>query len=196
MKKLNILCDMDDIIVDLLSNWLKQYNKDFRDNISVEEIWDFDLWKCVKPSCGKKIYDYIQKRRFFFDLPAHKGAIETVKKLHDDGHDITIVSSPAEAAVSYQDKVAWLKLRMPFLKVDDIILGRKKYLIKGDILIDDSPKNITAYRKHWPKAHILTVAYPYNQDCEPLVNLYARDYKRMEKAWRDIYKYISFLANS
>lgn len=197
MRKLNILCDMDDIIVSLLDYWLELYNRDYKDNKTKLDIWDYDLWKCVKPECGKKIYDYISRKGFFNSLSPLPGAIEALKQIHADGHDITLVSTPSYAASSYSDKILWVKRFLPFLDSrQDVFLGAKKYLLRGDLLIDDSPVNISKYRAAWPEAKILTIAYPFNEDVGSLTTQRINSCLDTEKAWEVIYKWVKLLSET
>lgn len=170
------------------------YNKEYKDTLTVADMDYFDLVRSVKAKCGIKIYKYIKEDGFFRNLPPLPGAVEALQKIQDDGHDITLVSAPSFAPASYRDKVEWVNEYLPFLDYNDILLGHKKYLIKGDIFIDDSPINITKYKKNWPKARIMTIGYPYNKVVKKLTSVYAGSYQDTTQAWETIYQAIQELA--
>jgi 5'(3')-deoxyribonucleotidase len=190
MTKFVILCDLDDIVVSLLDKWLDDYNWDHTDTLGVKDIHNFDMSKVVKKSCGKKIYNYINEDGYFTKLKPIDGAIESLKILHREGHEIIIVSSPSASPESYRDKIIWCDKYLPFISRENIILTKKKYLIKGDILIDDSTENIRLYRKHWPLSTILSIAYPHNKDAEQHADMIFNDWSTPRKAWKNMIKFI------
>lgn len=186
MAKLEILIDMDGILVDICHDWLRLYNIDYDDNISVADLKSYDTHESVKAECGLKIYDYIDQPNFFRNLRPIKGALESVRRLHEAGHGITILTAPSKSPTCAWDKVEWIKDHLPFLSRKDVITAHKKHLVKGDVFIDDKPANIRDYRVSWPLAKTMTIAYPYNKMLDGLADVYAEGYHDSEAAWQKI----------
>lgn len=181
IKKFKILVDMDAIVVALTEKWLALYNKDHNDTVTIEDLKTWNIYNHVK--IGQRMNDYLYSDRFFLDVDPIPGAIEAVRHLMLD-HHVYIVSAPSWPGNSASDKISWVKKHMPFFNKRDIFLGHHKHMIKGDILIDDSPDNIRAYRAEWgTQARIMTIAYPYNKPVESLTDVYAESYKQPEQAW-------------
>lgn len=193
MKKLTVLCDMDSIIVALTPKWLKMYNQDHNDNVTLEDIKSWDMAHNVK--IGTKIYDYLYTPGFFLDVEPVDGALGAIKWIHDN-HNLVIASAPSWPGNSASDKITWLKKHVPWFNKRDLMLGHHKYLLKGDIFIDDSPENIQAYAKHWPGANIMTISYPYNQGVKNLIHTFAEDYTDTQKAWDTILEDIDYIAHN
>ncbi len=183
MKKV-ILCDMDGIVVDLTKKWLATYNRDHDDNLTIADLTEWELSKHTKK--GAKINDYLYSPNFFLDVDPIYGAIEGLKELQDAGHHVVILSAPSWPGNSATDKISWIKKHAPFLNKRDIILGHNKFLVKGDVLIDDSPTNIQSYRAHWPTSKIMTIAYPFNQKVRQLCDVYAEGFNDTKAAWTTI----------
>lgn len=198
MKPLRILCDLDAIVADLTKKWLERYNRDYADNVTKEDNKHSRMERNVK--IGEKIIDYLYEDGFFRDLEPLPGAIKSLRALWDDGHQIVIASAPSWPGTSAQDKISWVREHLPFIKKRSIFLGHEKYMLKGDIFIDDSPDNIKQYRdewdqyKQWHQPKIMTIAHPYNESIRDIVDVYAQSYKNTEIAWGTILKAIHKVA--
>lgn len=178
---------MDAILVDLLNPWLATYNQEKGANLKIEDLWCFDPSKCVSPE-DPSIYEIIERPGWFRNLKPLPGALEAVEKLVLN-NECFIVSTPSAASCSYMDKIDWLAEHLPKFDRNHILLTGAKYLIEGDVLIDDSPKNANEYRKHHPKAKIVGIKYPYNSHNENY-DLLANNWKYPECAWDSILDYL------
>ena len=111
-----IAIDMDDVLNNLMPTWLQAYNRDYEDNCRPADITDWDVWKHVKPECGKKIYDYHTPELFLACSPM-PGAQQATQELIADGHHLMVVSAcwhPENEAAKRQ----WLGEHFPWLKQD------------------------------------------------------------------------------
>jgi 5'(3')-deoxyribonucleotidase len=139
-----VYVDMDGVIVDLLTPWLAQYNEDFRDSVKPEDIKEWDTSKFVK--CGKLIFNYLDHEGIWFNAPPYPGAIEMLKKWHDQGHELYLATTPWHSKYCLIEKVLWVNKHLPFLGCERLIFTHNKGLLRGDILIDDKPENLTGFR--------------------------------------------------
>lgn len=180
---------MDSIITDLTHHWLSRYNADHGDNKTKADITDWQMHTCIPIKF--KIYDYLYEPGFFADLPAIPGALVALESLVKLGHNIIVASAPSWPGTSASDKISWIQKHAPFIHKRNMMLGHHKYLLKGDVFIDDSPTNIEDYRAAWPETPIMTIAHPYNQHIKPLTNVFAEDYAHTEVAWAAILEAIT-----
>jgi len=182
---MKILVDMDSIVVDTLSAWLNVYNRDWRDDLTMSQVYCWDMHKIVKPECGFKIYDILSTPGFFANLAPIKGAIEAITELQEQGNTIKFATAHPNKS-SIPEKIDWIEKYFKHLKYTykDVIFIHDKYLLDADVLIDDKPSTI----KEWKNkgSNIMTIAYPYNRDCSDIANIYAEGYKDTEKAWETI----------
>lgn len=165
MKNFTLLIDMDDIIVACQRQMLDDYNKARGADLTIDDLisWDF------KSNLPAGEADWHKDVGFFENLKPLPGALEALEYLNNK-YTVMMLSSPSQTAESASEKVRWIAKYMPFLPYRNYILTKHKYLVRGDVFIDDAPKNLFAYREAWPDATILTIAYPYNKDAIEVVN--------------------------
>jgi 5'(3')-deoxyribonucleotidase len=173
MKKLRLLVDSDSVVVDLVGPWCAKYNELYHDDLTVEKFGgDFGgIHKVVKPECGKKVYDIFKEEGFFESLDPLEGAIEGLEELNSS-HDLYIVTAYSGTPNSAKGKVTWYQENCPFLDLDkSIILCRDKFLLRGDVMVDDSLKNLklfyTEQRQHRDVTNpFYTICYsaPHNKE--------------------------------
>lgn len=188
-KKLTILVDLDSITANLQEKWYEAYNKEYNDNITCDDILTWDTHLYVKKECGKSIYKYFTPQ-LFASLNPIAGAIPALKALVNTGHEVVFVTASPQFCADA--KFAWVKKHCPFIK--EVIMAHKKYLIQGDVLIDDSPSNIRTYREHHPNANIFTIAYPYNKAVAKHTDLRLGSWKNPEVAWKGFVEAIEELS--
>lgn len=151
-----LLFDLDGIVANLVKKWLEHYNRDYGDDLTEADITSWDWDRIVRPECGKKIFHYLSRPGFFADLEPIPGAIEAIGSFRDRAELVVVTASP-RAAMS--DKVAWVRKHLPFVHKDNIVLTRRKDLVRGDFMFDDAPRNL----ERFPGVRIM-LDYPYNRD--------------------------------
>lgn len=187
-----ILIDMDSIIVNLQGPWLAAYNAEYSDNLTVDKILTWDTHKYVKPECGKHIYDYLKRPGFFYNLEPLPGAIEGVERLKRDGHEIYLVTASPDGGAS--EKIDWVGKWLPCLdKVKQTVICHDKFIVDGDVLIDDSPRNLVEWKQSHLRSIAMGIKYPYNDHLSPYAFL-ADSWQDTEKAWRKLYFWVTSLA--
>ncbi|MBT2759917.1 5'(3')-deoxyribonucleotidase [Paenibacillus sp. ISL-20] len=159
MAKKRLGIDQDNVIADLLSEWVSRYNSDFDDNLTPEQVSCWNWHHLCKPECGTKIYEYLDDPDLFLNLSIMEGSQEVLRELSYI-YDIYVVSA-AYNPMNIPAKHTWLKKHFPFLNEKKFVFTRDKSIVMADYLIDDKPKNLEAF--HGTK--ILYTA-PHNHDEE------------------------------
>lgn len=138
-----ILVDVDSTVLDLMPEWLRRYNNDFSDHVTVDQITEWDMAKFVHPDCGTKIYSYLLMDDLYENVKPIDGAMETLSHLENQGHRIVFVSS---GVYSYPKFCRLEQLGFNVGKYgSNYVVCHDKSLIRGDLLIDDGEHNITAF---------------------------------------------------
>jgi 5'(3')-deoxyribonucleotidase len=192
-KRLTVLVDLDAIVIDLIRPWLAFYNKDHNDTVTVDDLTTYKLQNHTKKlKKVKDLYRFFEDHINYSSCPVLPGASEGLLEMNKAGHDVIISTATSGSTAS----VKWhlVKKAAPWMHVDNVMVGARKDKLKGDVFIDDAPKNIVSYRNAWPEAHILTIAYPYNKSCKTLVNCYAQDHNNTTQAWRQMCDYINSMS--
>ncbi|QHA92265.1 5'(3')-deoxyribonucleotidase [Bacillus sp. N1-1] len=161
-----ILIDMDSVICDLMSEWHRRYNEDYQDNLSVENLMCWRSEDYVKSECGEKIYEYLDQPGIFLHLKPLPYAIEVLERLSLN-YDVLIVTSSRTYA--YTEKEQWVEKHLPFIGKNNLIFSHRKEMIRGDLLFDDAPHNLIAFKNTGRTA--IAMNYPYNASIDvPRVN--------------------------
>jgi 5'-nucleotidase len=159
-----IKVDVDGVVADLITEWLRLYNEDWHDDLTQEKVTAWSMTEFVKAECGPKIYDYLNRPDLYDRVEPIKGALRGVREL-DKMARVVYVSDCTP--VSARTKAEWLK-RHGFMEYGQYIGMVKqtgdyhsdKRLIRGDIVIDDAPHNLTG---GW--GYPLLFDAHHNQEC-------------------------------
>lgn len=133
---------MDGTIEDLLSVWLVELNKMAAVPKKREEIRDWDLNIAFPELTDERIVGILKDDEIWSKVKPIEDAPETLKYFMDQGHEVYIVTSTPYYSVKPKMENLLFKY-FPFLDWDHVIIAKRKQLLKGDILIDDAPHNLT-----------------------------------------------------
>jgi len=155
-----VAIDVDGTVAALDKEWIRRYNRDYNDNMTVEQWTEWDIHKLIKPECGLKIYEYIEDPTIYDDvlpIPFSQVAVGEIKKI---SRVIFVTNSTVGASGA---KYNWLK-RYGFLNdLKDYVECKDKSLIRASHLIDDRVENLEdfsgiglLYQQPWNKNKIWT----------------------------------------
>ena len=146
MNNIIIACDIDDVILNLMSSWLHIYNKEFNHDLKPEDITDWDVSSFVKPEAKQKIYEYIDNKEVFHNANPVKGALSGIRKLKEWGFRIIYVT----ANNPFNVKQEWLN-RNGFMNENiDFVQAYDKSLIHANYLLDDKLENCVNFKYGQP----------------------------------------------
>ena len=182
---MRVLIDLDSIIVDLMPTWLGLYNAEYDDDLAISDIHSWDTHLFTKVECDTKVYEYLRRPGLFRNLPPIPGAIEGVRALVEQGHEIYVVTAAPDGSAT--EKIEWVKEHLPFLGHKRVVICYHKQVVDGDVLIDDGPHNLTNWRAAHPNGRTVSIKYPYNRDTK--VDYVAGSYLDTKSAWRNIGMY-------
>lgn len=169
-RKPRLAIDMDEVIADPISKFVKLYRRDYGIEIPAELEPGKEIYHLVPAHINMKWYDYVNEPGFFRDLPVIDNSQEVVRALHDR-YDVYIVSAALEFRNSLIDKLDWLTEHFPFISWQNIIFCGDK-IIDADIIIDDRIKNFVSFR-----GRTLLFTSPHN--------VLVTEYERVNN-WREV----------
>ena len=141
MRKLTILVDMDDTIENLLDSWLHMLNVRHGTFVTPDMITEWDIPKFFPELTEKEVYEPLFEYSLWADVKPKWDAVEYLKMLHDDGHEIYITTSSNFETIC--GKVFNVIDRyFPYIDRRHIIVATKKQMIRGDVMVDDGPHNL------------------------------------------------------
>lgn len=167
---MRIAIDMDEVLADPISKFIKLYNRDY--GVPLDLVLDpgNEIYHHVPEHVSKKWFEYINEKGFFRDLPLIEGSVEALKKLQEK-HEVYIVSAAMEFRNSLEDKVDWLAEHFPFITWRNIMFCGDK-IVDVDVMIDDRAKNFINF-----KGRKLLFTSPHN--------MLLTDYERVDN-WQQV----------
>ena len=169
-----IKIDMDGVIRDIIPTMLKIYNEEFKQNMSVDEITEYNVNSSfidIISKTGKLATDYFfidNAEEIFTKSNLCNSAKEAIDMLHRAGHKIIICTWQQ----THESKIYTLNyLNDNNIYYDDICFTKEKELIKSDVMIDDN----SDFLKSDLSEKKICIDAPYNReykDCERYNSLY------------------------
>lgn len=184
---MRIIVDMDGIVADSMVAWLDKIHEKTGIRATLDDVkaWEFYNDPPFNAAPKNSILEILQEPDFHARIKPLPGAIEALKSLHEEGHDLRLVTA-RHGPVSMPATLAWVKDHLPFLSVEtNVLFVVDKWLVKGDVIIDDKLANLEQYREHHPNAKLVAIMYKYNTGGTGI------DYhERHPKVWEAILKTI------
>ena len=189
-NKIRIFCDIDDTLWDLLPHWIEHNNILYDEQSTFVPLTSNPKIKYRTPvqklSTDLNIYDDWNLRKYFLKeeyadtffslltdnelwstLRVPTSRIDTLKKMNEhEDIELYIVTS---MKVSHSAKLKRFKELFPFIEDRQIITCHDKWVLDGDIWIDDKPETLI---KCSEKGKVIKINKPYNQNvfCDLSVN--------------------------
>ena len=138
-NKQTILVDMDGVLADVYQSYFK-YIKETRNEILTEA----DCMGKEERTMFPDIITMLTNNHFFRHVPVMKDSIDGLRYLNNK-YNVVIVSSATEFPNCMDDKQAWLNEHFPFIAWQQMIFCGSKTHVRGDIMIDDHPKNLSHF---------------------------------------------------
>jgi 5'(3')-deoxyribonucleotidase len=154
---LKIGIDLDDTINSLVSTWLEKYNKDYNDDVKIEDLKTWDIGDYTK--AGKDFYKYLGDGETFKNLSIKDGAANIIEKLCENNEVYIVTANDSYNTGVCDDKVNFINKFMPFFPIKNIIFINNKSLLDLDVLIDDGLHNFMGF-----KGTKIVFDRPWNRD--------------------------------
>lgn len=131
-----ILVDMDGVLADVYSRFFELHEQETGRRLSYA-----DVSGKLEAEAFPNQLKWVTTPGFFRSVPVMKGSVEGLKKLNFL-FDVVVISMATEFPQSLTDKQLWMYDHFPFITWKQLVFCGNKSLIKGDIMIDDHPKNL------------------------------------------------------
>lgn len=159
-----VLLDVDGVLADFSGELLRWVGPQY----TRAQLTEWDLTKALGIENRQHLFDeYASEPGFCESLPVLEGAQDFVEELRKVA-DVVIVTSPYSAARLWTfERLRWLERHFGISKYD-VIFAKRKYLVKGDVMIDDGPHNIDEFVNRggrgllidqpWNHAHLIPLS--------------------------------------
>jgi 5'(3')-deoxyribonucleotidase len=180
MEQTIIGVDVDDVVLELVSAWLRQYNFDHDDFLTESDIKTWDIASYTK--IGDRMYDYLKNPRLYSIIHPVTGSFSGIKKLREMGYRVVFITSSTveQSGVKYN-----LLYNTGFVsRREDYFEATDKSLIKTHYLIDDRVENVVnahgigvIYTREWNKS---LVGYPRVSNWNEIVDFFMKQESAQE----------------
>jgi len=137
------LVDIDDVVANLVEIWLAIYNLKYNDVLIKDQITDWDLTKFIKQNHSKRFYKIIESPKLYEHVQPIKYALDGVNTLRDIGFEIIYATHSTNGGSG--SKYKWLQKHNFWNEKDHYVETKDKFLIRGDLMIDDGWHNIDRF---------------------------------------------------
>ena len=158
---MRILIDLDDTIADFQGRLAQLYNENNPNKpFDVAKRKDFYLGRGDTEHLVDDTWHLMRGIGFFLSLDPIKGAVEAVNHLQNK-HEVYIVTSAGTTfPLAPTEKYQWVEREFGIKMLNNLVITRAKYLVDGDILIDDKPFHEDEDKASWQ--HVV-FDQPYNR---------------------------------
>lgn len=112
----------------------------------------------------------MEQKGFFLSLQPLPGALEAVRELAAEGHEIKICTTPVlNYAHCLTEKAAWIDQHLGRDYVKQLILTHDKTVVRGHVLFDDRPDIHGACEPEWRQ---VLVDHAYNRHRRDLPRIF------------------------
>ena len=139
-KKKILLIDQDDVLAEYIEGVAIAYNKKYNTSKTAEDCTCWDLYAVF----GNEVDTVMHDPELFRHLKPVKYALEVFERLYkSELFEMYIVTAAQSTTV--EAKHEWIKTYLPYFPQEQIIVCRKKGMIRGDFLLDDGMHNIEEF---------------------------------------------------
>lgn len=172
IRKPIILVDLDDTINDFSNTYWNVYNDKFNEDLDPQTVDSWNLQKYVREDIDA--YELLKHPGLFRNLPLKDYAYDFMKRIHDLYNVYIVTDSPSGTSDCEikngifsnpaDDKRRWVEEYLPFFPQDKIIMCSHKWMVEGDILVDDKPGTFEKFTELGK--HCILIDMPYNRHIE------------------------------
>lgn len=161
--RLRVGIDLDGVVADFNSGWVRRYNEDFGAELSHDAVgvWD-GLHELTHFRHMEEFWDWARRQEggsIFRHLEPYEGALEALQRLSRAGHSVVVLTSKPDWAV--HDTFAWIaEHRLPTREVH---MTEEKWRVPCDVYLDDAPHQLARLHETRPEALTCRYVRPWNR---------------------------------
>jgi 5'(3')-deoxyribonucleotidase len=165
--------DLDGVVADFNRGWILAYNDRFGTELAPEMVtsWDSPLdlthfadmtafWGWARDHGGSTVFRHLEP---------YPGAVEALRGLNRDGHDIVVLTAKPDWAV--HDTLEWMAdNRIP---TREIHFTEHKHRVPCDVYLDDAPDQVRTLATHRAaEATVCRFVRPWNEPVDGAVDVH------------------------
>lgn len=145
-----VLVDVDGVLGDFVGAVIREVRKKFPDVADPDQIRSGWILDHMNKKEAQYARDVIEDRNFAITMPLVEGAHNGIELIREAGHDVYAVTAPwVEAPTWCYDRFIWLQNHFG-IPSDKVVYTKAKYLVGGDVLIEDMQSTLKTWQSHFP----------------------------------------------
>lgn len=140
-----IKVDVDCVLADLTTEWLKRYTSRYNDPLRAEDVTSFKISQFAK--YPTELMQILYEEDLYENVEPEPGAIEGIHKLAKAFGYARIVCVTSCERNQFDQKLDWLVKRGVINSKSDYVGAKDKTMVRGDMMIDDYEQNFSYYDK-------------------------------------------------
>ena len=168
---MTLFVDMDDVLADTYGKHLELYNMEHKKTMTMMLIESGEFWENVPLEHQLSVHQHVHTEGFFRSLDPIPDSIEVMRELCDR-HEVYIATAATQFPNSLREKSDWLDEFFPFITWEHRIFCGHKFVLHGDLLIDDRAYNLEKFN-----GDTLLFSSPHN--------VYVKGFDRVD-SWREV----------
>lgn len=146
-----ILLDCDGVTGDCTGHLLKNLDC----GLTETDIVRWDFFEFIPKELHARAHELMNSSEFWRDMPVKRGAREAVDALRRMGHEIIVVTTPWASCPTWEsERRDWLKRNLDIPR-RNVLMGERKDLVFGDVLVDDKPANVSDWYAAWGRPAVI-----------------------------------------
>lgn len=160
-----VLLDVDGVLCDFVSGYCALVKEVTGHAYTLADVKDYDFTSFgLTDRQRERVERLLFGSGFVLNLNAIPGAYEGLSRLKELGATFAFVTSPWMGHPTWaSEREAWLEERWPGVPV---VSTAHKWLVSGDVLIDDKASHVGDWNLHHPRGTGLLWNAPYNTDSQ------------------------------
>lgn len=150
MRRPIVLFDCDGVLSDMAAEMLRIASMLFGHNPDPALLKEWDVCKALGLTKAEEelIYREMDVPGWAQKLQVIEGAKEAVKEIESVA-DLYVLTAPVWSSPTWGfDRCQWLKREFD-IGYKRVIITHAKYLVHGDVFLDDKPSNVHAWQEKW-----------------------------------------------
>lgn len=158
MLKIRVIWDVDCIIADMIPAICQSIYKRYDKKYTPQQIDQWDLKVVTGIPTVQQIFD----KQMILNMNPVQGSTTYLPNIWKNTYSILATYAVND---TYNQKSAWIKKHLPFVNIDnELVFIKKKYLLDGDIFIDDKAQSVIKWLQRHPNGIGFMLDYAYNRE--------------------------------
>jgi len=141
---MRVFIDMDDVLADTFGKHIELYNLEHQAALQRKDISHGEVWQNVPEIHQASIHKHALRPGFFRSLKPLKDSQQVMEELCKN-HEVYIATAASQFPSSLKEKSDWLDEFFPFITWEYRIYCGHKFMLDGDMLIDDRSYNLQKF---------------------------------------------------